>query len=63
MNQSKSLHGDEPTDKTRERNSQPPSDHFKSLTSYPKTSPVVLYTTGRLNHHTVDNSDVDVYPL
>ena len=28
----------------------------------PKTSPAVLYIMGRLNHHAIDNCDVEVNP-
>ena len=60
MNQLNDLHGDEPTDKIREWNSQPPTVHFKSITSPPKTSPMVLDITGRLNYHSIENGDVEV---
>ena len=56
------LHSDEPTDPTREWNSQPTEAHFKSSTSPPKTIPVVSAIMGRLNHHSIDNSDVDFHP-
>ena len=32
------------------------------MTSPPKTSPVVLYIMGRLNHNVMYNGDVDVNP-
>ena len=39
-----------------------PSVHLKYQTSPPKTSPVVSAILGRLNHHVIDNCDVEVYP-
>ena len=62
MNQTNVFHGDEPTETPRERNRQPQSDHFKSRTSPPKTSPLVSYIIGRLNHHSIDNGDIEVHP-
>ena len=32
------------------------------MTSPPKTINVVSAITGRLNHHAIDNGDVEVYP-
>ena len=32
------------------------------MTSPPKNIPVVLAIMGRLNHHAIDNSDVEVHP-
>ena len=57
-----SLHGEKPTYPPREWNIQPPEDHFKYSTSPPKTSPVVSYIMGILNHHVIDNDDVEVHP-
>ena len=62
MNKYNSLNGDEPNDPPIEWNSQPPASNFKSMTSPTKTSPVVLAITGILNHHEIDNGDVEVYP-
>ena len=62
MNQSNALHSGEPTDPPREWNIQHPAAHFKSRTSPPKTIPVVSAIMGRLNHHTIDNGDVEVHP-
>ena len=62
MNQFNALHGDEKTETPKEWNIQPASDHFKSRTSPPKTRPVVSSIMGRLNHHAVDNGDVEVNP-
>ena len=62
MNQFNTLHGYEPTDTPRDWNSQPPSDHFKSRTSPPKTTPVVSDIMVRLNNHAIDNGDVEVHP-
>ena len=61
MNQFKVLRVDEPNGPPRECSIQPPVDHFKSSTSYPKTSPVVSDIIGRPNHVT-DNGDVEVLP-
>ena len=63
MNQFNALRGDEPTNPPRECNSQPLSFIFKYQTSPPKTIPVVFDVMGRLNHHSNDNGDVEVYPL
>ena len=62
INPFNALHGDESTDPPIEWSSQPQPDHFKSRTSPPKISPAVSAITGRLNHHTIDNSDVEVHP-
>ena len=62
INQFNSFHGGEPTEPPRKWNSQPPSGHFKSSTSPPKTSPVVSAIMGRLNHHDIDGGDVEVQP-
>ena len=42
-------------------------DNLQQLTSNtgylpPKTSPAVSYIMGRLNHHTIDNGDVEFHP-
>ena len=62
MNQFKSLNGEEPNEPPIEWNSQPPAAPFKSRTSSPKTIHVVSSITGILNHHAIDNGDVDVHP-
>ena len=62
MKQSNILHGDYPTELTRECNSQPPVAHFKSNIFPPKTSPVVLAIMGRLTHSTIYNGNVEIYP-
>ena len=62
MNHFNSLHGVEPNDPPREWSIQPPTDNFKSITSLPKTSPVVSDIMERLNHHSVYNGDVEVQP-
>ena len=61
-NQFNTLHGDEPTETPREWNIQPTIYHFKSSTSTPKTIPVVSDIIGRLNHHAIDNGNVEVHP-
>ena len=63
MNQFNSLHVDETNEPPIKWNSHSLEFHFKSHTSPPKISPVFLDIMGRLNHHIVDNSDVEVYPL
>ena len=62
LNQFNEFHVDEPTEPPREYNSQPLEVHFKSWTSPPKTGPVVLDIMGRLNNHSINNGDVEVYP-
>ena len=62
MNQLNALHCDEPTDPPREWKIQPPEAHFKSRTSPPKTSPVVSDIIEVINHHSVDNGDVEAHP-
>ena len=62
MNQLNTLHGDEPTDPLIYWNIQPLSVQLKSRTSPPNNSPVFLDIKGILNHHVVDNGDVEVYP-
>ena len=61
MNQLNDLHGEEPTDSPIELNSQPPEYHFKSMTSPTKTIPVVSTIMWRLNHHAIDNGDVEIH--
>ena len=63
INQSNYLYLDEPTETPRECNNQPPAAHFKYIDYTPKTSPLVSAIMGRLNHHTIDNGDVEVQPL
>ena len=62
MNHFNALHVEEPNDPPIEWNSQPPEYHLKSRTSPTKTIPVVSAIMGRLNHHAIDNGDVDVHP-
>ena len=62
MTQCKTLHGDEPTKPPTDLNSQPSAAHFKPRAYPTKTSPVVSAIMGRLNHHAVDNGDVEVHP-
>ena len=62
MNQFNALNVDEPTYPPREWNIQPPEYYFKSMTSPPKNSPVVSAIMVRLNHHSIDNGDVEVHP-
>ena len=59
MNQFNYPHGNNPTDPLRDWNIQPLAVHFKSRNSSPKTVPVVLDIMGRLNHHAIDNGDVE----
>ena len=62
MNKFNALNGEEPTDPSREWNIQPIEAEFKSSTSPPKTSPVVSYITGIINHHAIYNGYVEVHP-
>ena len=62
MNQLNALHGDEPNEPPIEWNRKPPEYHFKSSISPTKTSLVVSDIIGRLNHHVIDNGDVEVFP-
>ena len=62
INQFNALHGEEPNKPPIECNSQPLSDHIKSRTYPPKARPVVSSIMGRLNHHAIDNVDVEVHP-
>ena len=59
MNQFNDLNGEEPTEPSRKCNRQLPAAHFKSITSTPKTMHVVSAFMGILNHHAVDNGDVE----
>ena len=56
-----SLHGDEPNEPPREWSIQPPADYFKYSTSSSNTISVVSSTTGKLNHHEIDNVGVKVH--
>ena len=60
MNQFNALHGNEPKEPPREWNSQPPAYHFKSSNSHSRTNPVISDIMERLNHHAIDNSDVNI---
>ena len=60
MNQLNTLNDDETTDTPREWNRPPPSFYVKYWTYPPKTSTVILATTGRLNNYSVDNGDAEV---
>ena len=62
MNQLNTLYGEEPTDPPREWNSQPQESHIKYRTSTPQTSPLVSDFTRRINHHAINNGDVEVHP-
>ena len=62
MNQLNAFHIDKLTDPPRDYNSQPPELHFKSWTCPPKTNYVVSSVMGRINHHSIDSSDVEVHP-
>ena len=62
MNHLNALNGEEPNEPPRYWNSQPPEAHFKSRTSTPNTRPVVSAIVGRLNHHAMDNGDVEIHP-
>ena len=62
MNRFIAIHGDELIDPPIYWNIQPPAAHFKSSSSPPNTIPVVSYIMGRINHHAIDNGDVEFHP-
>ena len=62
INNFNALHGEETNEPPRDWNIQPTVSHFKSRTSTPKTIPMVSSITGRLNHHSIDNGDVEFHP-
>ena len=62
MNKFNDLRGEEQNEPLREWNSQPTEVHFKSIKYPPKTIPVALAIMGILNHHTIDDGYVEVYP-
>ena len=62
INKFNDLHGDEPKEPQREWNSQHTVYHFKYKTYPTNTSPLVSDIIGRINHHTIDNGDVEVHP-
>ena len=62
MNQFNDLHGDEIPELKREWNIQPPESQFKSCNCPLKTSTVVSATMWRLDHHDIDDGDVEVHP-
>ena len=62
MNHFNTLNGDERYEPPIEWNSQPPTVQFKSRNSPTKNSPVVVATTGILNHCDIYNCGVEVYP-
>ena len=62
MDQFNAFHGEETNELPREWNNQPPEYQLKSKTSTLNTSPAVSATRGVLNHHAIDNGDVEVHP-
>ena len=60
MYQINALHGDKLSETPREWNRKPPEVHFKLRNAATNTSPVVSAIMGRLNHHAVDNADVEL---
>ena len=62
MNQFNNLRSDEQTEPPRERNSQPPTYHFKHRNYLPKSIPVVSSIMGILNYHAINNVNFEVYP-
>ena len=62
MNHFNALHCDESKEPPRECNSQPPEAHFKSSTSPSMIISVISAIMGKLNHHVIDNGDVEVHP-
>ena len=62
MIQFNALYGENPNEPTIEWNTQPPPYHFKSITSPHNTSSVVSAIMVMINHHAIDNGDVDANP-
>ena len=62
MNEFNKLHGDKRTDPPNEWNSKTPPAHLKYRTYLSKTIPVGSAIMARLNHHAIDNGDVEVHP-
>ena len=62
MNQFRALCSEEPNEPPREFNIQPTSDQLKPRTYPTETSNVVSDIMGILNHHDIDNGDVQVCP-
>ena len=62
MNQFNSLRNYESDETPRECNGQPPEVHFKSITSPPKTSTIILDIMVRVKHDAIDYGDVRVRP-
>ena len=60
MNQFNALHREEPEEPPREWNIQPPASHFKFRYSPSRTNPVVSAIMGKLNHHAIDNGDIQI---
>ena len=61
MNHLNALNGEEPNEPPRNWNVQPQPAHFKYRTSTPNTSPLFSDIMGRLNHHAIDNCNVEVH--
>ena len=61
MNKFNDLHGNEPTDPPQDWISEPRSYHFKYRNSYSNNIPVDSDIMGKLNHHAIDNVDVNVH--
>ena len=62
MNQFNALNSEEPNEPPGYWDIQLTLTHFKSSTSHTKISPVVSDITGRLNHCSIDNVDVEFHP-
>ena len=60
MNKLNTLHGDEPKEPPRELNSQPLEAHFKFRSSTSRTNPVISAIMGKLNHHAINNGDIQI---
>ena len=59
MNQFNALNGEEPKEPPREWNSQTTASHFKSRSSPSRTNPVISDIMGKINHHAIDNGDIN----
>ena len=61
MNQFNALNGEEPNELQIEWNRQPTSANLKPRTYPPNTTPMVSSIMSILNHHVIDNGDVEVH--
>ena len=62
INQFNALRGEDPNEPPKECNIQPIESQLKSRTSSTNTSPLVSDIMGKINHHAINNGDVEVHP-